>query len=69
MAKLFEFLVENLFDQESNLINLSQHLLAFAAKHRDKDTPFYHEAKKGSYREKYWDTMRQDIEQLESNNP
>ena len=53
MAKLFEFLVENLFDQESNLINLSQHLLAFAAKHRDKDTPFYHEAKKGSYREKY----------------
>ena len=66
MAEEFEFLEDTLLDPETNLMNLSQHLLAFAAKHRDEDTPLYHEAMKGLHREGCREAMRQEIEQLEA---
>ena len=65
MAEEFEFLEERLLDPETNLINTSQHPLAFAAKHRDKDTPLYHEAMRGPYREGYREARKEEIEQLE----
>ena len=65
MAEEFEFLEETLLDPETNLMDTSQHPLAFAAKHRDEDTPLYNEAMRGPHREGYREAMRQEIEQLE----
>ena len=65
MAEELEFLEEILLDPETNLMDTSQHPLAFAAKHRDEDTPLYHEAMRGPHREGYREAMRQEIEQLE----
>ena len=64
MAEEFEFLEETLLDPEMNLMDTSQHPLAFAAKHRDEDTPLY-QAMRGPHREGYREAMRQEIEQLE----
>ena len=66
MAEEFEFLEDTLLDPETNLIDLSQHPLTFAAKHRDEDTLLYHEAMRGPHREGYREAMRQEIEQLEA---
>ena len=51
-------------DPVSNLCDVV-HPLAFATKHRDADTPLYHEAMKGPYRDGHRDAMRKEIEQLE----
>ena len=58
MAEEFEFLKEALLDPKTNLMDSSQHALAFAAKHKDEDTPLYHEAMRGPHREGYREAMR-----------
>ena len=68
VAKEFEFLDELLTDPVSNLCDVV-FPLAFAAKHRDEDTPLYHEAMRGPYRDGYRDAMRKEVEQLEERRP
>ena len=68
MAEEFKFLEDTLLDPETNLMDSSHHPLAFAAKHRDKDTPLYHEAMQGPHRKGYREAMRQEIEQIIAEN-